>query len=81
MRLPRERENGERRGLRNKHLDPIYEKCEEEGDKRHCHRVKKKTGIVHREEGWRVSARRAWSGEKVETQTRKMKYENIGCHN
>lgn len=67
-------------GLRNKHLDPIYEKCEEEGDKCYCHRVKRKTGNSHREEGWRVFWRRAWSGDKEETQIRK-KYENIGCHN
>ena len=59
MRLSRKRENKERRGLRNKLLNHIYEKCEEEGDKSCSHTVKKKTGYVHREEGWRVSGRRA----------------------
>lgn len=36
---------------------------------------------VYRKEGWRVSGRKAWSGDKEETQTRKMKYKNTGCHN
>ena len=79
MKLSRKRENKKRGGLRNNLLNHIYEKCEEEGDKICSHTVKK-LGISTERKGGEVG-KKGWSGDKEETQTRKMNYENVGCHN
>lgn len=79
MKLSRKRENNKRGGLRNKLLNHIYEKREEEGDKICSHTVKKLRMSTERKGG--EACKKGWAGDKGETPTREMNYENVGCHN